>query len=303
MTNIFVTLSKMRLASQSQYFAKLFEQENAQGGSSSQGSEEVFTREIVDGCPVYEVLNLSVLDMERLLGALDDGLALSVVPPSFEVIVSILRAASTLSISSATAYAKHQLRKAWPSDLDKLNCGETDPKRVTELITIAKHYNVPEVLKRAFYELLRSKQFWLHMKNDRNDVHPGDKDFIRLLVARDEMQSAWIRTMKSPPFSHNLQLQHSDDADIVKRCQTAWENNQQQWIEVVVQSDIFEEGRFDPFTGLDAIVDVDWAAIGYCSRCVGARKKTLTGLKATWWKNLDPWLKLEGRRLVWTLEV
>ncbi|KAL6298902.1 hypothetical protein BKA93DRAFT_32127 [Sparassis latifolia] len=133
-SNTLFKLSKMRLASQSQYFAKLFEQENAHGGSSSQGSEEVFTREVVDGCPVYEVLNLSVLDMERLLGALDDGLALSVVPPSFEVIVSILRAASRLSISSAIAYAKHQLRKAWPSDLDKLNCGGTDLNRVTQFI-------------------------------------------------------------------------------------------------------------------------------------------------------------------------
>ncbi|KAL6302125.1 hypothetical protein BKA93DRAFT_751380 [Sparassis latifolia] len=54
----------------------------------------------------------------------EEQISFAVDPLSIEITVSILRAASTLFIPSAIAYASYQLRKAWPSDLDKFSCGD-----------------------------------------------------------------------------------------------------------------------------------------------------------------------------------
>ncbi|KAI0918601.1 hypothetical protein AcV5_002548 [Taiwanofungus camphoratus] len=278
-------LHASQLKKQSTFFADLLKED----GNSQPAAA-------VDGCPLYRIANVSVQDMERLLGALGNGLTYTIKPPPSEVLISILRAAHTLCVPSATAFAALKLRKQWPGDIDRLSAASKDIYKAVEMVNVGQNYALPEVLKRAYYELLRSQKFWQEVTTNRKRICLSDADIIRLFEARDKLQSEWICTALRPPDPAELPCpleRPSSASNSYKRCRNAWSEDGTQWSTCIIGSNIFEDWRHDPLHGLDCIITVGWDKMGFCQGCLRARQKLWQGKKDQWWKDLDAWLKLD----------
>jgi hypothetical protein len=86
-------------------------------------------------------------------------------PPSFKYVVALLRASTILDFPKFREFAICCLNNAWPSDLDQFAVGSKWHEHAAETVALARDFDVPSVLKRALYELLRtpgfSKVWWL----------------------------------------------------------------------------------------------------------------------------------------------
>jgi hypothetical protein len=79
--------------------------------------------------------------------------------PSFEYIASLLRVSTTLDFPKFREYAIHCLDEAWPSDLANFAVGSKWHEHAAETVALARNFDVPSVLKRALYELVRTPGF------------------------------------------------------------------------------------------------------------------------------------------------
>jgi hypothetical protein len=79
--------------------------------------------------------------------------------PSFDYIASLLRTSTTLNFPKFREFAIHCLNEAWPSDLENFVVGFKWHEHAAETVTLARTFDVPSLLKRALYELLRTPGF------------------------------------------------------------------------------------------------------------------------------------------------
>ncbi len=130
--------------------------------------------------------------------------------PPFEKIASILRASRKLSFSTLDEFASHTLRQMWPSDLSKLTLDQIP--HATETIVLARTCKMPELLKRAFYELVRTGGLGQEVVDDGMDVDSvfiddeenelrtiSQGDLVRLITLRERLHLAWYLAADSPP--------------------------------------------------------------------------------------------------------
>ncbi|OBZ65021.1 hypothetical protein A0H81_14972 [Grifola frondosa] len=313
-------LHRSRLAQQSTYFSSLFngdirediidiDEDDKEGNANHNGSiqaGEFDQREMVDRCPVYKVSSVSVLDFQRLLTALDSGVALAITPPPFPVLASLLRASRILGFSNVLAFSVHLLRAMWPADLERLS--STPTPHATETTVLARQCDVPEVLKRALYELLRTPGFGqdvsLYLEGEEGgSARLSPSDILRLVTARDALQREWITLTRDPPHPSALPCQlQKIPADALdpervparEQCAAAWSAGVKSWTADVLQGDIFKSGFTDVFEGLEKLIEMDWKGMGFCVGCVVARREAWREVKAELWKKLDGWLGLQS---------
>ncbi|KAH9885852.1 hypothetical protein C8Q73DRAFT_298226 [Cubamyces lactineus] len=323
--NTLFRLHRSRLAQQSDYFAKLFQ--------NNDGSVE---QDVVDSCPVYVVNGVSVLDFERLLTAQDAGISYAVNPPPFNVIASLLRAAHALSFRTILEFAAHSLRESWPSDLDEIADYEEDEEEervseATQTIILAQKCNLPELLKGAYYEILRSPDFGqdlsVYVYAESNDTQPHDcelarlkweteedeknapparlaaSDFVRLVRAKTALQSEWLKLARGPPLPSNMPCplaklpSMSCDAaqrDAKERCALALKKDQKAWAARLLETEVFDMGLDDVFDGIQQLIGIDWTGRGYCVGCVSERRDMWKETRQKLWKKLDVLLGLKG---------
>lgn len=58
------------------------------------------------------------------------------------------------------------------------------------IILLARKYGIPELLRRAFYELLASAEFWAALTADRKQIRLIEDDLLRLYNARLLLQQS-----------------------------------------------------------------------------------------------------------------
>lgn len=130
--------------------------------------------------------------------------------PPFNVIASILRASRTLSFKTLDDFASHTLRQMWPSDLSHLT--QSQIAHASETIVLARTCKMPELLKRAFYELARTGSLGQEVVDDSIDEDitcledEEDKlkiisrgDLVRLIKLREELHLSWYLAADSYP--------------------------------------------------------------------------------------------------------
>ncbi|KAI0767856.1 hypothetical protein C8Q74DRAFT_984974 [Fomes fomentarius] len=325
--NTLFRLHRSRLTSQSDYFSALFRADRASLSTSSDSAEEP---DVVDSCPLYVAKGVSVLDFERLLTALDAGIAYASTPPPFPVLASLLRAAHTLKFTSILSFATHLLRTMWPQDLAQLTAEPRSESHAVETILLAQQCDVPEVLKSAYFELLRTPNFGqdvevyvvhadpspsqsqtqLEIASEDDETHAppprlAASDLVRLVRAKEAMQAEWLALMRVAPLpsAFPCPLSHlaSDNSvslakqKIAQDRQKARRADGTQWPARLLEASVFEAGFADVFRGLEMLVrDVDWAGAGYCAACVGERRDAWGEMRVKLWKRLDVLLGLRG---------
>ncbi|KAL6303087.1 hypothetical protein BKA93DRAFT_735708 [Sparassis latifolia] len=273
-------LHRSRLEQESKFFAYLFS--NARS-----------VQKTIDGCPLYEIHVLSSSDFAVLLKAMDGGITYALNPPPFHTLAMLLRAAHTLQCTKFTTYATNVLRTTWPSDLASLTPERTP--YAAETITLARKCAVPEVLKRAYYELLRTPNFG-QAHDDEDDVSPlGVQDYSRLTTVREKLQAEWMQIVSAPPDHSHSQLASWAEREALKsrrHCEQAHANGAEMWVQAVVQKPVFTEGLLDPLCALQTLVDIDWSALGYCEHCVDRWRTAWRKRRERIWTDLDVWLGL-----------
>lgn len=215
-------------------------------------------------------------------------------PPEFSQLASILRAAQKLQFSSLEDFASRTLLKMWPGDLGKLTVARI--KHASETIVLARDCNIPELLKRAFYELLRKARLGEDEDADADDpdtarTQIARQDLARLIKTREELVSRWIFTAGSPPDIVCPLASVDPPSDESARCLQARANNLVNWHEAVKKT-LFEECLYDPLIGLQRLAEIQWEDLGYCRGCVKAWRDSWLAQKEKLWQQLDIWLGL-----------
>ena len=59
------------------------------------------------------------------------------------------------------------------------------------MMSVAREYGIPGVLKRIFYELLVNEAFWTTLAEDRKTISLEDSYLLKLYDARHYLQREW----------------------------------------------------------------------------------------------------------------
>ncbi|KAJ7369134.1 hypothetical protein DFH08DRAFT_1071651 [Mycena albidolilacea] len=270
-------LHKSHLVKHSPWFAGLFD------GASVTGGDYVARGE--DGNILMYILSLPELtakDFARLLDAFDNAITYVHQDPFFQRTVSILRAATLLSFPDFRDWAVRLLEDMWSPALANLSTEEI--QHATESVLLARECELPAVLKRALYELVRLAGYG---QSGREGVSP--QDFRALVKAREHLTAAWMQTMN--PYSLDLMV-CARSASAAGDAEAPPPRYDHRPAALVHASGIAEDYLYDPLCGLHALIEADWAAEGYCDACVKLRREVWANRREKIWDNLDIWLGL-----------
>ncbi|KAI0672005.1 hypothetical protein C8Q78DRAFT_717826 [Trametes maxima] len=299
---MFFKLHQSRLASHSVYFSKRFE-------AASDGT--------VEGYPVYGVPpELDLTDFELLLEVIETPLMYTDYSPTQSEATSLLRAAHTLSCSVILSFAKEHLCALWdhsrppaphtspyistlfPGPSTTANDAQIDdePRRTFYdaiwIIQLARRYNIPRLLKRPFYELITSPDFFATVFASRDQIRLPDGDLLRLYHAREVLQNRWRDAVVVAPNTDDKG--NSTCHPKGHSCQTYPRHGTRTkmdrsslWRDMVLKSGSIEPGAADPMRyDLLGALEED-ARQGWCRWCLMSWEETLTAKRKEWWALLD----------------
>lgn len=166
----------------------------------------------------------------------------------------------------------------WSDDLSDLTTRKL-PGAI-EAVLLGRKYNVPAIIKRAFYEVLRSSFFPIAEKmsvachEDTNalasttaadsapasdskfDTRFSADDLQIVISVRERFVAAWIASALAAPtsFPECPRGKHGESAS---HCPSP-ETKRAGWIRRVQDTGLFQAYLYDPICGLDALCRVPW---------------------------------------------
>ncbi|KAG2045308.1 hypothetical protein BDR03DRAFT_33196 [Suillus americanus] len=294
-------LHRSRLVDQSTFFAGLLDEQDVL-------MDDGVVVERDEHGIVYHLSNTTPTDLEALLQLDKNPMAYYFVPPPFQVLAAILRAATRLGFNTYRAFAVKLLENAWSSSLADLT---TESKsNAAEVVILARTCGVEGVLKRAFYEMVRVTGYGLgDGELDGDDIQEISRaDERRLERMREHLISAWsqVAVRVDPSFKCPNQtketsgtpgrahiLGSSSSSPRLPGCPSlslkkdAWERR-------VHDTGFYEEYQFDPLCGLQTLIDIKWEEEGWCSDCVRARREAWTRMRQKTWERIGVWMGLDN---------
>ena len=180
----------------------------------------------------------------------------------------------------AFEFAERSLREMWPAELSAVT--EAVIPHANETVVLAKTCTMPELLKRAYYELVRSGS--LGQDEGDSDAEEDDdgpafpprierSDLVMLVRAREQLALQWHLAARFPPpleeFPCPLSGQEHAKKSVQTRqekCTKARKNHGKSWDALV--RDLYIDYMYDPLCGLQQVIEVDWTKTGYCDGCV-----------------------------------
>ncbi|KAI0363513.1 hypothetical protein BV20DRAFT_975612 [Pilatotrama ljubarskyi] len=291
-------LYRARLAAYCDYFANL-SSSGGNEGRSNQDDEDADVLGVDDSgpssdhrpqiprTPSYEIEDLSVVDFTRFLAALETPLKYSFESPDQSTAISLLRAARRLKCESVTKTAKHALLELWKDELPHKHAPLRPYNDAISAIDVARKFDIPEVLKRALYELLRSPAFWSALNGNRHLVDPlSESDLLNLHEARYVLQREWRALVLTPPFAkpEGSRCRSLRTTRPIKCLYTGGDGRVAFWRSHIVDLEEWEKGAVDPIRGVDALKDaVQGMKNTWCGRCLNERKEAWEAARVRWW--------------------
>ncbi|KAL1948030.1 hypothetical protein VTO73DRAFT_12105 [Trametes versicolor] len=278
-------LHHSRLARYCQYFPQELMQPSE---SSAHGHQEM-----VDGCPVFTISTLNVKDLEVFLAYLESPVQLATNPPSQAVASSILRASHVLKSPLFTSVGIRALESLWPSqyspDTPMIRRPWTD---ALDAITLAHEHRLPQLLKPAFFTLLRSYTFWDTLKHDRARIPLPEADLLRLYDARRAMERAWRLLVLAPPPPECCAPERAALTGMA--CKVQGTARAGEWCAFWIERGYVEQGAHDPWRNVAAmkVVCADLRAT-WCWWCLEERMQAWDAALLEWWDKLDDWLGIK----------
>ncbi|KAF8649922.1 hypothetical protein AX16_005479 [Volvariella volvacea WC 439] len=161
-------LQRSRLVKASKWFKEHFESDKP--GASTTADTGAADEESDEEIPVVhlDATGVSVADFEVLLTAMDDAITYYYNDPPFQSVASILRASHALSFDAFFTWASNWLEDRWSPAL--VDFSPAKEPYATESIVLARQCNLPNILKRALYELVRQEGFGQVDDEDDEDL-------------------------------------------------------------------------------------------------------------------------------------
>lgn len=251
---------------------------------------------------VYHLGNITTADdLVALLKFDDNTTEYYFQSPPFSVLAPILRAATALRFETYRVWAARVLGQIWLSSLADLT---PEPmENAAEFVVLARSCNVISGVKRALYELSRTRLIDLH----DNDVlgQPGlkqighaDQKCVDLM--RELLVTTWsdiavrignssCQEASAPKICHSRNKKKkkfiSQDA-----CPFDKGTQQATWNKRVHDSGLYTKFLFDPVCGAQALIDIPWEKEGWCSACIQSKRATWGKIRQNLWSDMDKWI-------------
>ncbi|KAJ7852781.1 hypothetical protein B0H14DRAFT_2580721 [Mycena olivaceomarginata] len=150
-------------------------------------------------------------------------------------------------------------------------------------VLLGRTWNLPGILKRAFYELLRTKPDEPPTRDDET-VNMSNRlegwemaDITRLGEAQKHLTAAWLSV---------LTIATSDTCKMPCPASRRTASSTAAIAEVVLKH------QLDPICSLDALMAGNWASIHGCKVCGMKQKSSFAKNKVQIWEDMDVWLAI-----------
>ncbi|KAI0692579.1 hypothetical protein C8T65DRAFT_72877 [Cerioporus squamosus] len=243
------------------------------------------------------------LELDIDLGALNAFLDLveSDFQPSREhstsELLRVLRicAGDKLRAPAVKQFVKHRLCETWSFSFASVSQGRLAD--APEALIAARYNGLPQVKKRAIFELMRSSDSLDDiLKCDQpREWFLSDQDVDRLWRAREVLEATWSAFIMDPP---KVLFRTCPTYGELSPCSAARRQLVDEWPVAVGQSMVEGEYQYDPIGGLDELVRMDWRSFRLCIGCVRAMVQLCEEKKAEWWERFDGWIQPE----VWCVD-
>ncbi|KAL1937114.1 hypothetical protein VTO73DRAFT_15085 [Trametes versicolor] len=297
-------LHSSRLARYCIYFKKLF---------ADDANEYEDRCEKIDGCPIYHIpADLDLGDFEKLLIVLETPLIYTDAPPTQAIALSLVRAAHSLSCDVVLKLARKHLCAIWdaenppkasPHPTTKTNPAPSSLSADTTavhtyhdalfIILFARQYGIPELLKRAFYELLASAEFWATLTADRKQIRLTEADLLRLYNARHVLQQRWREAVVLAPYMDEKGVSTCrGNGSACSIYNHLYSSRSQHWRKMMLESEVVEAGmgdplRYDASSGLTKEQKETW-----CRGCRKGWTDMLAVKRREWWASFGELMQL-----------
>jgi hypothetical protein len=219
--------------------------------------------------------------------------------PSFHVVASVLRASTTLSFTQFRTWAVKWLESTWSNDLDDL--GHEVLPNAAETVVLCRKYNVPNALKRAFYELAATPTFDQGAGRTESDgshpdlvAKPKTCSGVVLALTQDDLQG--LITAQAAFVSAFLDMTVTSPASYtcVKNLSSCKSNCMSTWARLVYKTNIIKNYHTDPLSGLLDLREKarNWVKEGWCMACTESRREAWQQKREELWSKLDEWFGL-----------
>lgn len=200
-------------------------------------------------------------------------------PPPFATVTSILRAANALSFDKYKTWAQRYLTDMWSTSLSQLSV--TRIPHAIESLALARECDVPAILKRVFYELVRSPNFG--QQPGRPRLSCADLDVLS--TARKELTACWLDTIATPFASIDRPAACAPECTMrdTARAEVAC-------TKLIHDSKVCRAFVWDPVCGLQALAELGWAGVGFFPECVELLRTSMAWRT----KREEVWEKLDG---------
>ncbi|KAI0314817.1 hypothetical protein OF83DRAFT_409971 [Amylostereum chailletii] len=202
-----------------------------------------------------------------------------VTPPSFKVLASVLRVSLNLNFPRIRQWALKTIKAIWAPDTSAVILNPLSHADAVDAILFARLCNIPQIMKRALYEIVRSPQYDARIVYLQNAL--SSDDMFLALHLRSRLSDSWLSEMQAPPVQ--MLCTHCTFAPGAspKALSTFW-------TERVQKSGLLLEYRHDPISGIDAVVkSLNLAQEGLCARCFENVKEWVRGRQDAWWTMID----------------
>ena len=178
-----------------------------------------------------------------------------------------------------------------------------------ETLTIANLLDVPQLAKRAYWELSTRPEFGRidaeAYDDEVEEITPTRSRLPRSVLMdltrlRERLLPEWTRITRTPPVdvpcARTMKTASmSTSAAQPMPCALNYANWHDVILKVEVDDMTIDDRRMDLISALEVmIVDIDWEKEGgFCADCVSAWKKIWTKDREKVWKNLGDWLGLD----------
>ncbi|KAJ7036880.1 hypothetical protein C8F04DRAFT_1093726 [Mycena alexandri] len=290
--SVALRVHQSRLSTQSVWFDKLFDQ-RAGCEPLLEADEESINDVVVEELGGFDVFRLdligSVDDFEALLTAMEDAIAFHYALPTFPTAAAIFRAATTFKFNKFVEFTRKYFLETFSEDLDKVDA--TLIPYAAAAVTLGRKWNIPGILKRAFYELLRAPPATTTANDEEAPGVPavGDRlkglepaDLTLLADAQKHLTAAWMTVFLRP-----------DGTVCPAKTPCSATKRNGGWTAIAGKGKILQKFLLDPICGLDALTEVKWdEAHGFCGKCAAARNASFLKRKAQIWEDMDVWFRI-----------
>ncbi|KAF8206918.1 hypothetical protein K438DRAFT_1533384, partial [Mycena galopus ATCC 62051] len=241
--------------------------------------------QVLDGFDVYQLDVLGTMeDFEALLTAMEDAIEFYYDAPPFLTLAAIFRAATTFKFHKFKEFASQSLLDWFSSNVGELNAGKVPYPAAA--VVLGREWNLPGILKRAFYELLRTPPAEPTNEDDKlpNGANRLDgwvvDDIIRLGETQKQLTTMWLTLLTPAPAAETCP---GKTPCLAFNRTAGWR----------VIAEILQQYRFDPICGLNALTTVKWArSHGFCQTCALNQTRSFEQKKTHIWEQLDVWLNI-----------